>query len=192
MDNKGKQLEKLKKDLESKAGELPLIRKSADVIFGEGNPNAEVMFIGEAGGYWEAKLRRPFVGNAGKLLDQLIKSVGLKRSEVYISNVVKARPPSNRDPLAEEIEAFKPYLDQEIKIIDPKIIVTLGRFSMNKFLPGEFISKIHGQARFVDFAGRRRIVIPMYHPAAALRNARIMEEIKEDFKKIKQLLNYEI
>ena len=186
--DKKEQLEKVKRNLESKAGKFPLIKKITDVIFGEGNPNAEILFIGEAGGYWEAKLRRPFVGRAGKLLDQLIVSIGLKRSEVYISNVLKVRPPSNRDPLPEEIEAFKPYLDQEIKIVDPKIIITLGRYSLNKFLPGEFISKVHGQARFVDFAGKKRIVIPMYHPAAALRNGIIMEELKKDFQKIVQFL----
>ena len=186
--DKKEQLEKVKRNLESKAGKFPLIKKTTDVIFGEGNPNAEILFIGEAGGYWEAKLRRPFVGRAGKLLDQLIVSIGLKRSEVYISNVLKVRPPSNRDPLPEEIEAFKPYLDQEIKIVDPKIIITLGRYSLNKFLPGEFISKVHGQARFVDFADKKRIIIPMYHPAAALRNGIIMEEIKKDFQKIVQFL----
>ena len=186
--DKKEQLEKVKRNLESKAGKFPLIKKITDVIFGEGNPNAEILFIGEAGGYWEAKLRRPFVGRAGKLLDQLIVSIGLKRSEVYISNVLKVRPPSNRDPLPEEIEAFKPYLDQEIKIVDPKIIITLGRYSLNKFLPGEFISKVHGQARFVDFADKKRIIIPMYHPAAALRNGIIMEELKKDFQKIEKFL----
>jgi len=188
MGDKKRKLELLKKNLESKSGKLPLIKKPTDVIFGEGNPDAEIMFIGEAGGYWEAKLRRPFVGNAGKLLDQLIKSIGLRRDEVYISNVVKTRPPNNRDPLFEEIEAFRPYLDQEIQIIKPKIIVTLGRFSMAKFLPGEYISQIHGQKRNIDFGGRKYIVIPMYHPAAALRNAKIMKELKEDFQKISKLV----
>jgi len=188
MGDKKRKLELLKKNLESKSGKLPLIKKPTDVIFGEGNPDAEIMFIGEAGGYWEAKLRRPFVGNAGKLLDQLIKSIGLRRDEVYISNVVKTRPPNNRDPLFEEIEAFRPYLDQEIQIIKPKIIVTLGRFSMAKFLPGEYISQIHGQKRNIDFGGRKYIVIPMYHPAAALRNAKIMKELREDFQKISKLV----
>lgn len=188
MIDKEEQLEQLKKDLESKAGKLPLIKRSTDVIFGEGDPNAQVMFIGEAGGYWEAKLRRPFVGNAGKLLDKLIEMIGLKRKDVYISNVVKARPANNRDPLPEEIEAFRHYLDREIEIIQPKIVVTLGRFSLNKFLPGEYISKTHGLARFVDFAGERLIVIPMYHPAAALRNGGVMIQLQEDFKKIKKFL----
>jgi DNA polymerase len=188
MVGKKEQLEQLKKDLESKAGKIPLLTKPSDVIFGEGNPDAKILFIGEAGGYWEAQLRRPFVGNAGKLLDKLIESIGLKRKETYITNVVKTRPPSNRDPSPEEIEAFRYYLDEEIKIIDPEVIVTLGRFSMNKFLPNEFISKTHGQARFIDFLGKRRIVMPMYHPAAALRNGQVMEQLKTDFLKIKKFL----
>jgi len=192
MIDKKKQLEQLKKNLESKAGKIPLLTKPSEVIFGEGNPDAKVFFIGEAGGYWEAQLRRPFVGNAGKLLDKLIESIGLKREETYITNVVKTRPPSNRDPLPEEIEAFKYYLDEEIKIIGPEIIVTLGRFSMNKFLPNEFISKTHGQARFVEILGKRRIVIPMYHPAAALRSGQVMTDLKADFQKIKKFLGGEI
>jgi DNA polymerase len=192
MNNKKEQLEKLKEDLESKAGKLPFIEKPTDVIFGEGNSDAKIMFIGEAGGFWEAKLRRPFVGNAGKLLDQLLSSVKLNRNEVYISNVVKARPPANRDPLSEEIEAFRPYLDKEIEIIQPKIIVTLGRFSMAKFIPEGKISQIHGQARFVEFNGRKYIVIPMFHPAAALRSLEVMDKIKGDFLKIPRFLGENI
>ena len=151
---------------------------------GQGNPNAEVVFVGEGPGYWEDQRGIPFCGPSGKLLNKLFQLIGLSREEVWIGNVVKHRAPNNRDPLPEEIEACRLFLDEQIKIINPKIIVTLGRFSMNKFLPGEYISQVHGQARFVDFAGEKRIVISMYHPAAALRNGRIMEEIKEDFKKI--------
>lgn len=150
------------------------------------------MFIGEGPGYHEDRLGRPFVGQAGKLLDQLLSSIKVDRKDVFIGNMVKHRPPGNRDPLPAEIEACRPFLDEQVKIIDPKIIVTLGRFSMNKFLPGEYISKIHGQARFVNLAGKKRIVMPMYHPAAALRNGRIMEEIKEDFKKLPQFLEEKI
>ena len=189
--NKNEELEKIKYDvlnLTSSPLYQDRVKNKYFPVIGQGNHDAEIMFIGEAGGYWEAKLRRPFVGNAGKLLDQLIKSIGLRRDEVYISNVVKTRPPNNRDPLFEEIEAFRPYLDQEIQIIKPKIIVTLGRFSMAKFLPGEYISQIHGQKRNIDFGGRKYIVIPMYHPAAALRNAKIMKELKEDFQKISKLV----
>lgn len=169
-----------------------LYKQANNPVPGEGSPEAEIMFIGEGPGYHEDRLGRPFVGQAGKLLDQLLSSIKVDRKDVFIGNMVKHRPPGNRDPLPAEIEACRPFLDEQVKIIDPKIIVTLGRFSMNKFLPGEYISKIHGQARFVNLAGKKRIVMPMYHPAAALRNGRIMEEIKEDFKKLPQFLEEKI
>lgn len=168
-----------------------LYRRANKPVPGEGSYNAEVMFIGEGPGYWEDQRGIPFCGAAGRLLDKLLQLIKLERKEVFIGNVVKHRPPGNRDPLPEEIEACRPFLDEQIQIIEPKIIVTLGRFSMNKFLPGEKISQIHGQARYVDFLGKRYIVIPMYHPAAALRSGKIMEEIKKDFQKIKQFLEEE-
>jgi len=187
-------LEEKKKKLEEIAGKVaackkcPLYKNATKAVPGEGNPNAEVMFIGEGPGYWEDQEGRPFVGQAGKLLDNLLQLIKLPRKKVFIANVVKHRPPGNRDPLPQEIKACREFLDGQIEIIDPKVIVTLGRFSLNKFLPGEFISKIHGKARFVEFAERKRIVIPMYHPAAALRNERIMEELKLDFQKIPKFL----
>jgi DNA polymerase len=162
--------------------------KDPKAVPGEGNPEAEVMLVGEAPGYHESVQGKPFVGAAGKLLTQLLKFIDLERSEVFICNMLRHRPPGNRDPLPEEIKACEPFLDEQIKIIDPKIIVTLGRFSMAKFLPGEYISQIHGQKRNIDFGGRKYIVIPVYHPAAALRNAKIMEELKEDFQKISKLV----
>ena len=155
---------------------------------GEGNPAAEIMFIGEGPGYHEDQRGIPFCGAAGRLLDQLLQSIKVKREDVWIGNVVKHRPPGNRDPLPEEIEACRGYLDEQIKTINPKIIVTLGRFSMRKFLPGEFISNIHGQARFVEFGDSKYIIIPMYRPAAALRNGKILETIRNDFQKIPILL----
>jgi len=165
-----------------------LYKNATNPVPGEGNPNAKIIFAGEGPGFWEDKKGRPFVGQAGKLLDQLLQLIKLPRKDVFIGNVIKHRAPNNRDPLPEEIKACEPFLNEQIKIIDPEIIVTLGRFSMGKFLPNEFISKIHGQARFVDFAGKKRIIIPMYHPAAALRSSIIMEEIKKDFQKIEQFL----
>jgi len=165
--------------------------KNPKAVPGEGNPEAEVMLMGEAPGYYESIQGRPFVGAAGQLLTQLLKSIGFDRSEVFICNMLRHRPPNNRDPLPEEIKACEPYLDEQIKIINPKIIVTLGRFSMAKFLPDQYISRIHGQPRNINFAGlpagrqgKKRIIIPMYHPAAALRSSIIMEEIKKDFQKI--------
>lgn len=168
--------------------DLPLRNGATQLVFGEGNPDAEIYFLGEAPGYFEDQQGRPFVGQAGKLLDKLIESIGLKRADVYISNVVRFRPPENRDPLPEELEAFRPYVDKEIAIVDPKLIVTLGRFSMGKFLPDVKISMVHGQVRHLDWQGKKVTVIPMYHPAAALRAGEVMTKLTEDFKVITQVL----
>lgn len=165
-----------------------LYKGTNNAVPGEGNLETKVMFIGEGPGFHEDQQGRPFVGQAGKLLEKLLDSIGLKREDVFIGNVVKHRPPENRDPLPEEIEACAFWLDQQIDIIDPKVIVTLGRFSMAKFIPGVTISRIHGQARFVDWKGKKKIVIPMYHPAAALRAGAVMEELKKDFLKITQFI----
>ena len=185
--NKEQQLEELAQTIRH-CQNCALYQKATQAVPGEGNSQTEVMFAGEGPGFFEDKEGRPFVGQAGKLLDKLLDSINLPRKEVFITNIVKHRPPENRDPLPQEIEACRPFLDKQIEIIDPRIIVTLGRYSLNKFLPGEFISKVHGQARFVDFAGKKRIIIPMYHPAAALRNGIIMEELKKDFQKIEKFL----
>lgn len=181
------ELQMLKRQMQEDK-DLPLRNGATQLVFGEGNPDTQIYFLGEAPGYWEDQKGRPFVGVAGKLLDELIESIGLKRAEVYISNVVRFRPPENRDPTPEELEAFRPYVDQEIEIINPKIIVTLGRFSMNKFLPDARISKVHGQVKKITWNGQAIIVIPMYHPAAALRADEIMKQLREDFKIIKETL----
>lgn len=151
---------------------------------GEGPENATIMFIGEAPGYHENEQGRPFVGNAGHFLDQLLESIGLKRSDVYITNVVKCRPPQNRDPMPDEIAACAPYLDRQIALIKPKMIVTLGRYSMAKFFPGESISKIHGQPR----KRNGTIYFPMYHPAAALHQPSLRAAVEADMLKIPQIL----
>jgi len=147
---------------------------------GEGNPHAQVMFIGEGPGFHEDKQGRPFVGPAGQFLEELLASINLKRADVFITNVVKCRPPGNRDPLPAEIDACNGYLDRQIAAIDPQVIVTLGRFSMAKFFGGEKISAIHGRARKID----GRICIAMYHPAAGLHQQSLKESIRSDFKKI--------
>lgn len=185
--NKEEGLKKLKKEMEEDKS-LPLREGTTQLVFGEGNPDAEIYFLGEGPGFHEDRLGRPFVGQAGKLLDQLIESVGFKREDVYISNVVRFRPPENRDPLPAEIEAFRPYVDREIEIVNPRLIVTLGRFSMGKFLPNSKISQVHGKPRTVQWKGKSVTVIPMYHPAAALRSLDIMRQIKEDFKIIPEML----
>jgi uracil-DNA glycosylase len=147
---------------------------------GEGNPHAQVMFIGEGPGFHEDKQGRPFVGPAGQFLEELLASINLKRADVFITNVVKCRPPGNRDPLPAEIDACNNYLDRQIAAINPQVIVTLGRFSMAKFFGGEKISAIHGRARKID----GRICIAMYHPAAGLHQQSLKETIRADFKKI--------
>ncbi len=167
---------------------LPLREGATQLVFGEGNPDTKVYFLGEAPGYYEDKQGRPFVGLAGKLLDQLIVAIGLTREDVYISNVVRFRPPGNRDPEPMELAAFAPYVDEEIEIIDPAVIVTLGRFSMGKFIPDVKISQVHGKAFKVDFEGKQVLVLPMYHPAAALRSTGVLNMLKNDFMLIKKAL----
>jgi DNA polymerase len=147
---------------------------------GEGNPHTKILFIGEGPGQNEDEQGRPFVGRAGYLLEEALASINLKRSEVFITNVVKCRPPANRDPEPGEIAACNSYLERQIEALDPQVIVTLGRFSMAKYFPGQKISLIHGRAK----AGRKRLYIAMYHPAAALRNDKTMMEFRADFKKI--------
>jgi DNA polymerase len=151
---------------------------------GEGNPDADIVFIGEGPGFHEDQQARPFVGAAGKFLDELLTSIGLNRKDVYICNVVKCRPPNNRDPFPGEIEACKPWLEDQLSVIRPKVIVTLGRFSMTRYFPGQTISRIHGQPRRVDGV----MVVPMYHPAAALHQASLRRTILEDFKKLPGLV----
>ncbi|MBU0572579.1 uracil-DNA glycosylase [Patescibacteria group bacterium] len=167
---------------------LPLQEEAANLVFGTGNPAAEIMFIGEGPGYWEDQKGEPFVGNAGKFLDQLLHSIKLPRESVFITNVVNYRPPENRDPLPEEIAAFGPYIDEMIDIIKPKIIVTLGRFSMAKFIPGVRISDVHGKKKLIDWKKRKITIIPMYHPAAGLRNGEVKRRTIDDFGKIPDIL----
>lgn len=167
---------------------LPRYPGATRLVFGEGNPDTEIYFLGEAPGFYEDRLGRPFVGQAGKLLDRLLEQIGLRRESVYISNVVRYRPPNNRDPNPDEILAFQKYVDEEIKIIKPKIIVTLGRFALDKFLPGEYISRVHGKPRRITWQSLNVTIIPMYHPAAALRNSDFMRQLIADFKVIKNVL----
>ena len=161
-----------------------LARERTRAVPGEGSRKADIMFIGEGPGYYEDQQGRPFVGPAGQLLEQLLASIGLGRSDVYITNMVKCRPPNNRDPLPGEIQACGPYLDRQIELIDPKVIVALGRYSFSKFFPGEAISRARGKPR----RWGRRIVFPMYHPAAALRNGRLRPLLEEDFRRLPQLV----
>ena len=162
--------------------ELHRTRKQA--VPGEGPANTEIMLIGEGPGFHENEQGRPFVGAAGKFLEELLAQAVLKRSDVWIGNVVKCRPPGNRDPLPEELSSCDDYLERQIKAINPKIIITLGRFSMAKFMPGAKISTEHGQMRKVG----NRFVIPMYHPAAALHQPKWRPQILADFAKLPKQL----
>ena len=161
-----------------------LAKTRTNAVPGEGNPHAEVMFIGEGPGYHEDRQGRPFVGAAGGFLNELLGIAGLSREEVYIANVVKCRPPNNRDPMPDEIAACAPYLERQIALINPRVIVTLGRYSMARFFPGERISQIHGTARVVD----GRLCVAMYHPAAGLHQASLADVIRSDFRKLPAFL----
>lgn len=161
-----------------------LHRSATHGVPGEGNADARIMLIGEAPGWHEDQQGRPFVGNSGKFLSELLEQAGLRREDVFITNVVKHRPPGNRDPLPDEIMACARYLERQVAIIDPDVVVTLGRFSMAKFFPGERISRIHGEPR--EIGGR--LVVPMYHPAAALHNGSLKGAIEEDFRKLPRIL----
>jgi uracil-DNA glycosylase len=174
---KSEELQKLEEEIRNDDA-LPL--REANLVFGEGNIDCDVMFIGEAPGFYEDKLKRPFVGRSGQLLDRLIAGIGWKREGVYITNIVKRRPPENRDPLPEEIEKYRPYLARQIEIIDPRVVATLGRFSMNYFLPNAKITKDQGKV----FRWGKRFIVPLLHPAAALRSTEMLRSLTESFSKL--------
>ncbi len=155
-----------------------------NAVPGSGNPQSEIMFIGEGPGFHENQQGLPFVGAAGQFLDELLAEANLKREDVYITNVVKCRPPGNRDPQPEELEACKPYLERQIAAINPIVIVTLGRFSMGHFINNGKISSIHGRS----FWFNGRMIIPMYHPAAALHQPSLRNVVVEDFKKLPEMV----
>lgn len=178
---KAERLQQLERELRSDTS-LPL--QESNLVFGEGNINAQILFIGEAPGQREDELQRPFVGRSGQLLNKMLEEIGMKREDVYITNIVKRRPPANRDPLPQEIEAYKPYLTQQIEILQPTIIATLGRFSMNYFLPDAKISRDQGKL----FCVHHYYIYPLYHPAAALRGNAMMGEFRESFKKLPRVL----
>ena len=155
---------------------------------GEGPERADLMFIGEAPGYYEDQQGRPFVGPAGRFLEQLLNSIGMSREQVFIANMIKCRPPSNRDPLPNEVATCAKYLDRQLQLVEPKVVVTLGRHSMAKFLPGTTIGKAHGKAvRKESF-----ILYPIYHPAAALHQHALRSIIEDEFKAIPSLLQEQV
>ena len=176
-------LEQLEKAVHS-CTSCSLHQGRTQAVPGEGPLSADIMFIGEGPGFHEDRQGRPFVGAAGKFLEELLASIGMTREQVYIANVVKCRPPGNRDPLPDELSACEPYLERQIQLIKPRVIVTLGRFSMYRYFPGAAISKIHSQPKRVGNA----IVIPMFHPAAALHQPKWRPLVEADFKKLPGLI----
>ena len=184
MSKKAHQLEKIKADILLQNTCPELAKSATQLVFGDGNPDADLVFIGEAPGKNEDEQGLPFVGAAGKFLNEMLEAIGLKRADAYITNVVKYRPPENRDPYPDEKAAFLPYLRSQLQVIKPKIVVTLGRHSMECFLPGLQISKCHGQPK--RYKGQ--VYLPLFHPAAALYNGSMRQTLIDDFMKIPRIL----
>jgi len=170
-----------------------LAQGRTQVVFGSGNADADLMFVGEAPGFHEDKQGVPFVGAAGKLLEQLLGGIGLARDDVYIANVLKCRPPGNRDPMPEEIEACESHLWRQIELIQPRVVATLGNFA-TKLLSGKptGITRVHGQEQEATLGGRRVLLYPLYHPAAALYTPRMLDVLQSDFRHIPELLGREL
>ncbi|HUC96292.1 MAG TPA: uracil-DNA glycosylase, partial [Candidatus Saccharimonadales bacterium] len=166
-----------------------LAREATNLVMGDGNIDADIVLIGEAPGKNEDEQGLPFVGAAGKFLNSMLESAGIKRSDVYITNIVKYRPPNNRDPEPDEKAAFWPYLVRQLDVIQPKIVVTLGRHSMEYFLPGRKISEIHGQPKRISFGEAKIVVVPLYHPAAALYNSGMRATLIDDFNKLLKIID---
>ena len=185
-------MDQIKADILKKNVCPDLAQTATQLVMGDGDPNAEVVFIGEAPGKNEDEQGLPFVGAAGKFLDEMLASVGLERKDVYITNIVKYRPPNNRDPLPSEKQDFFPYLMRQLAIIQPKIVVPLGRHSMNVFLPNMQISQVHGKAYrrklMIDGTEQPIVFIPLYHPAAALYNGGLRKTLLEDFSAISLII----
>lgn len=171
------------------ANVCPELRDQAtQLVMGDGNPNAEIVFIGEAPGKNEDLQGKPFVGAAGKFLNEMLAQAGMDRGDVYITNIVKYRPPNNRDPLPEEKAAFWPYLLKQLEIIQPKVVITLGRHSMEYFLPGMKIGQIHGEPKRIQFGDHKIVIMPLFHPAAALYNGGLRQTLIDDFLKVPEVI----
>ena len=184
MADKQDRLDQIKADILNKNICPDLAMTAKQLVFGEGNPDADIVFIGEAPGKKEDEQGKPFVGASGKLLNDMLASINLKREDIYITNIVKYRPPNNRDPLPKEKKAFLPYLQKQIAVIQPKMIVTLGRHSMDAILPGLKITQAHG----VPLRNNGLIYLPLFHPAAALYNGGLRQTLLDDFLKIPSII----
>ena len=161
-----------------------LAEQAIQLVIGDGNLDADIVFIGEAPGKKEDEQGIPFIGAAGKFLNVMLEEAGMVRSDVYITNIVKYRPPNNRDPSPDEKAAFWPYLLRQLQIINPKVVITLGRHSMEYFLPGEKIGEVHGQPKRIAFGDHKIVIMPLFHPAAALYNGSLRQTLIDDFLKV--------
>ena len=185
MQDKQAKLDRIEADIVSHNICPDLAKTATRLVMGDGNPDADIVFIGEAPGKKEDEQGVPFVGAAGKFLDEMLAKIGLDRQDIYITNIVKYRPPDNRDPLPDEKTAFLPYLEEQINVIEPKLIITLGRHSMEVLLPpGLKISQCHGESRRYN----GRVYLPLFHPAAALYNGGMRQTLIDDFARIPQIL----
>jgi uracil-DNA glycosylase family 4 len=182
--DKQKLLEQIKADILKKNVCPNLAQEATQLVFGDGNPDADIVFIGEAPGKNEDQQGLPFVGAAGKFLNEMLESIGLARQDVYITNIVKYRPPGNRDPLPDEKAAFLPFLQAQLEVIKPKLVITLGRHSMDSLLPGLRISQVHGQPK--RYHGQ--VYLPLFHPAAALYNGGLRQTLIDDFARVPLIL----
>jgi DNA polymerase len=173
----------------SQCTKCPLHQGRTKVVFGNGNADADLMFVGEAPGQQEDLQGLPFVGRAGNLLDQLLGDLGLERADVFVANVLKCRPPGNRDPQPDEIETCRPYLARQVELIEPRVICTLGNFATKLLTRSQRgITSVHGRPQVHELGGRAVRVYPIYHPAAALRSTKVLEELREDFRRLPELL----
>lgn len=186
--DKQAQIDQLKQAIIEKDVCPDLAVQATNLVIGDGNLNAEIVFIGEAPGKNEDEQGLPFVGAAGKFLNEMLAQAGMERSDVYITNIVKYRPPNNRDPLPEEKKAFWPYLLKQLQIIQPKVVITLGRHSMEYFLPDMKISQIHGQPKRIKFGDDKLVIVPLYHPAAALYNGSLRQTLIDDFMNVPKII----
>jgi DNA polymerase len=186
--SKQQELDKLKQAILDNDVCSELAAQATNLVMGDGNLDAEIVFIGEAPGKNEDEQGLPFVGAAGKFLNEMLGEAGMQRSDVYITNIVKYRPPNNRDPLPEEKKAFWPYLLKQLQIIKPKVVITLGRHSMEYFLSDMKISQIHGQPKRIQFGEDKLVIIPLYHPAAALYNGGMRQTLIDDFVSVPKII----
>lgn len=186
--NKQAQLDELRQIILEKNVCPELAVQATNLVLGDGNPDADIVFIGEAPGKNEDEQGLPFVGAAGKFLNEMLAAAEMDRSDVYITNIVKYRPPNNRDPLPDEKKAFWPYLLKQLQIIEPKVVITLGRHSMEYFLPDMKISQIHGEAKRIQFGDHKLTIVPLYHPAAALYNGSLRQTLIDDFLMVPKII----